>query len=160
MFAVVRKNFITAQAVGSAVVVAAFWVILNKTGLSDTLEFPTVGGLVKDYGSLYLNSCSIYAGLMGFIFAVGSIFVSFDHGPRVKLLKNSPHYKQLFLSFLDSAAWLGVSAVLMVLLYIYTDPGHPPAFAFYIFVFCLVINLVKITQIMSFTRKIYLLNLA
>lgn len=111
-----------------------------------------------EYGSLYLEIASIYAGLLGFMIAIGSIVFSIDSGKRIEALRKNPNFSQILDTYISASRWLAIGAFAMIVIYIYTDHKNPNEFTKYIFLGSLIIAAVKGWRAVTILKKIFSLS--
>lgn len=102
-----RRNFLMVEFILVGIAAMAYIIWVWKFGGSQTIETTLKG----DRGPLYSALASIWGALLGFVITAVSIALGYASNPRLKVLRDSAHYKQLWNIFAAASRILGLATL-------------------------------------------------
>jgi hypothetical protein len=134
-----RKNFLSVE-FGIALFVTAILLLWWKYGNGIAVLKEIVHG---NRGQIYGTLASIFGSLLGFVITALSVVLGFSSSDRLKVLRSSSYYKQLWDVFTSAIRVLGVTTILWLAALFFDRDGAPKPL---ILVFCLSISFLAILR--------------
>jgi hypothetical protein len=136
-----KKHFLLCELILALLITAAFgWWYLHD-GKNYTYD------LLKDNRqNIYGVAASIYGSLLGFAITAASIVIGFINSPRLRVVRNSPHYPTIWKVFFSTIKVLGLATIFSFLALIFDKNTHPINAIFIAFFYTTILSLFRILR--------------
>src|SRR5262245_10708084 len=102
-----NRHFLVIELALAAIVATAFYACIQIFWSNDGLVLFLSGSRQ----AVYTGIASLTGSLLGFVIASVPIVLGFSQSPRLKAVRESPHYAEVFRIFFQAIYWLSLAAV-------------------------------------------------
>ena len=107
IFSFWRKHFLVAELILGIAATCLFFLWMEKyDGNSVVSEV-----LHERRGSIYGALASVVGALLGFAIAAATIAMTLAGGEQMRIVRQSPHYRQVGQVFISATRWLGLATI-------------------------------------------------
>jgi hypothetical protein len=103
---------------------------------------------------VYASIVSLSASLLGFVIAAVPIIHTFGQSSRMKRLRESNHYRQVFRVFFQAMYWLSFAVIGGIVAIIFDKDDSPHVWATYVMAFLLLAVVVRVSRCVWVLRAI------
>jgi hypothetical protein len=148
-----NRNFLWLELVIAALTAILFCVCVEFCWTRD--EFAEF--LKGSRQTVYASIVSLAGSLLGFVIATIPIILGFGQMNRLKIVRESGHYQQIFHIFFQAIQWLSAAIFGAIFAIMFDKDTHPRAFVTYGMVFLFLAVVVRVFRCVWVLKKITLI---